>query len=113
MAPMLHRHRSAVLTVMLKLYSHEKTLIEDNVFHGAEAGIALKGDVRQFTVLGNTFERIRKIAIRGNMHDTTTHGEVLFNNVRSAGDRARCQPAWYGWSDTYLPQHACWASTGT
>jgi hypothetical protein len=71
--------------VMLKLYSQQTALIEDNVFHDAEAGVELKADMRQFTVRGNTFERITNIAIGGNMHATTTNGEILFNNVRSAG----------------------------
>lgn len=68
----------------IKVYAQNKMLIEDNTFHGIGAGIELKYDARQYTVRKNTFYNIGSIAIGGNMHATTTHGEIAFNNVRSA-----------------------------
>jgi hypothetical protein len=65
----------------IKVYGQNKLLIEDNVFHGI-AGIELKNDARRYTVRRNTFYNIQGLAIGGNMHTETTHGEILFNNVR-------------------------------
>jgi hypothetical protein len=65
----------------IKIYGQYKLLIEDNVFHGI-AGIEIKNDARQYTVRRNTFYNIPSLAIGGNMHTETTHGEILFNNVR-------------------------------
>ncbi len=74
----------------LKIYSQAKILIESNYFHhtdnGAEAVVALKQDIRQFTVRSNVFNIPGK-AIGGNLSSyqnaetRTTHGEILFNNV--------------------------------
>jgi hypothetical protein len=65
----------------IKVYGQNKMLVEDNVFNGV-AGIELKNDARQYTVRRNTFDNIPSLAIGGNMHTATTHGEILFNNVR-------------------------------
>lgn len=65
----------------IKIYSQWKMLIEDNIFHGLN-GIELKADPRQYTVRKNTFYNVTNLAIGGNMHYTTTYGEILFNNVR-------------------------------
>lgn len=77
----------------LKIYSQSKLLFENNVFHDTVASMELKGDVRQFTVRGNTLYNIRSnmqqaIGIGGNMHGAndvpTTGGEICFNNVRDS-----------------------------
>jgi hypothetical protein len=68
--------------VTLKIYAQRKLLIEDTVHHDSTIGIELKDDVRQFTVRGSTFFSIARAAIGGNMHQTTTHGEILYNNAR-------------------------------
>lgn len=83
--------------VNIKLYSQNKTLIENNVFHDTVAAMELKSDVRQFTVRGNTFYNITTniwdaLAIGGNMHglndQPTTGGEICYNNVRSTDNLA-------------------------
>ena len=70
-------------SVTIKIYAQRKLLIEDTVHHDAPVAIELKDDVRQFTVRGNSFDVISSTAIGGNMHESTTHGEILFNNVRA------------------------------
>jgi hypothetical protein len=72
----------------IKIYAREKLLIEDNVFYDLRTAIELKDDARQFSVRGNTFHTISRVAIGGNMHETTTYGEILFNNVRAPGAAA-------------------------
>lgn len=71
----------------IKIYSQYKLIIEDNVFHGLN-GIELKADPRQFSVRKNTFYNVPTLAIGGNMHYTTTYGEILFNNVRGNPPKA-------------------------
>jgi hypothetical protein len=75
---------TATQTVAVKIYAQEKLLMEDNVFQDVVAGVALKDDVRHFTLRRNTFRNIPTTAIGGNMHETTTSGEILFNNVLAA-----------------------------
>lgn len=70
-------------SVTIKIYAQRKLLIEDTVHHHTSTAIELKHDIRQFTVRGNTFHDIDGTAIGGNMHETTTHGEILFNHVRA------------------------------
>lgn len=70
-------------SVTIKIYAQRKLLIENTVHHHAPLAIELKDDVRQFTVRGNSFYDIQTTGIGGNMHETTTHGEILFNNVRA------------------------------
>jgi len=70
-------------SVTIKVYAQRKLLIEDTIHHHAPLAIELKDDVRQFTVRGNTFHDVSSTAIGGNMHEPTTHGEILFNNVRA------------------------------
>ncbi len=78
----------------LKLYSLNKCLIEDNIFHGTEAGteaiVAIKSDNPRFTVRRNTFYDIGTPAIGGNMHRVShaTFGEILYNNVRGGATEA-------------------------
>ncbi len=78
----------------LKLYSMERPLVADNVFHhtgeGEEAVVAIKDNIAAFEVRGNTFHDIGTLALGGNMHATTfpTSGEFRFNNVRTAGRSA-------------------------
>lgn len=68
----------------IKIYAQRKLLIEDNVFHDVTNGVELKAIVPQFTVRGNLFYNISGIALGGNMHDSLTSGEILFNLVRDA-----------------------------
>lgn len=69
--------------VTIKIYAQRKMLIENTVHHTSPVGIELKDDVRQFTVRGNRFFDIAGAAIGGNMHESTTSGEILFNNARA------------------------------
>jgi hypothetical protein len=69
--------------VTIKIYAQQKLLIEDTVHRQATIGIELKDDIRQFTVRRNQFDDIKRTAIGGNMHEISTHGEILFNNVRA------------------------------
>ena len=70
-------------SVTLKIYAQEKMLIEDTIHHDAMVAIELKDDVRRFTVRGNTLYNISVTAIGGNMQETGTHGEILFNYSRA------------------------------
>lgn len=70
-------------SVTIKIYAQRKLLIEDTVHHGVTVAIELKDDVRQFIVRGNSFYDVSSTAIGGNMHESTTEGEILFNNVRA------------------------------
>ena len=70
-------------SVTIKIYAQRKLLIEDTVHHDATVGIELKHDVRQFTVRNNTFYRIERTGIGGNMDEAQTGGEILFNNSRT------------------------------
>jgi hypothetical protein len=78
----------------LKLYSMERPLVADNVFHhtgeGSEAVVAIKDSIPGFEVRGNTFHDIGTLALGGNMATTVfqTSGEFRFNNVRTAGRMA-------------------------
>jgi len=80
-------HTTAPESTTIKIYAKEKLLIEDTVHHNVRVALELKHDVRQFTVRGNRFYDIAHVAIGGNMHGAghsrTTHGEILFNHVRS------------------------------
>lgn len=67
----------------LKTYSQWKMLIEDNTFTNNFIGVELKADMPQFTYRGNRHTNISSIAIGGNMHSLTTHGEINFNLVNS------------------------------
>jgi hypothetical protein len=75
----------------LKMYSLEKTLVADNVFHdtgnGSEAVVAIKDSISQFEVRSNEFYDVQGLALGGNMATTMfqTFGEFRFNNVRAAG----------------------------
>jgi hypothetical protein len=71
------------VSVTIKIYSQEKLLIEDTVHTRTPTAIELKADVRQFTVRGNRFSDVARTGIGGNMHNETTFGEILFNNVRA------------------------------
>lgn len=70
-------------SVTIKIYAQNKLLIEDTVHHQTGTAIELKDDIRQFTVRSNTFYDIKDIAIGGNMHEGTTHGEILYNHARA------------------------------
>jgi hypothetical protein len=78
----------------VKLYSTERALVEDNVFHDVDIALELKESNRRFTVRGNTFYNISCGAIAGNNGDnglTFQHyGEILYNNIRDAGDTGEC-----------------------
>jgi Putative Ig domain len=67
----------------LKTYSQWKMLIEDNDFTGNFIGVELKADMPQYTYRKNRHVNISSIAIGGNMHSQTTHGEINFNLVNS------------------------------
>ena len=70
-------------SVTIKIYAQSKLLIEDTVHHDTPVAIELKSDVREFTVRHNSFYRVAATAIGGNMHESTTSGEILFNNVHA------------------------------
>jgi len=70
-------------SVTVKIYAQRKLLIENTSHRSTPVAIELKDDVRQFTVRGNQFRDIARTAIGGNMHETTTHGTISFNNVRA------------------------------
>ncbi len=73
-------------TCTLKLYSQEKTVIENNLHEKVAAGPELKSDVRRFTVRGDTYLNVAGTAIGGNMHNSAggvTNGEILFNHVQA------------------------------
>ncbi|MEO5823860.1 MAG: Ig domain-containing protein [Vicinamibacteraceae bacterium] len=69
-------------SVTIKIYGQEKLLIENTVHYNAPVGIELKNDIRSFSVRGNTLHTITQAAIGGNMHTSTTNGEIVFNNSR-------------------------------
>jgi hypothetical protein len=81
-------------TSCIKLYSRNKTLIEDNSFYnmttnpaeGEGECVAFKDSAVRFTLRRNLFYNLGSMnkSIGGNMaaDDATTTGEILFNNVR-------------------------------
>lgn len=77
-------YRVPVGSVTIKIYAQEKLLIEDTLHHDADVALELKDDVRRYTVRRNRFYGISRTAIGGNMHETTTTGEICFNNSHSA-----------------------------
>jgi hypothetical protein len=72
------------VSVAIKIYSTFAMVFDDNVFHGGPNPIELKADIRQFTMQNNVLYDVEGIALGGNMHDATTHGEFRFNVVRDA-----------------------------
>ena len=76
------------LASALRMYSWLKGTVEFNRFTSivAAEAIAIKGDISQYTVRGNTFNSITGSAIWGNMHQATdpTYGEIYFNHVRDS-----------------------------
>jgi hypothetical protein len=81
------------VTCTLKLYSQNKILVENNTHRDVGEGVAVKADIRRFTVRGDTFINLTNVGVGGNMHGTvgspdvpTTNGEIAFNNIQSAGD---------------------------
>lgn len=77
----------APLDMGLKIYSQRKLVIENNVFSGMMVGTELKADAPQFTYRANRHHNIVDRAIGGNMHNTTTYGEINFNLVDGANSR--------------------------
>lgn len=77
------RFTNAPLDLALKTYSQWKMLIEDNEFSTMSIATELKADMPQFTYRHNRHTNITNIAIGGNMHSLTTHGEINFNLVNS------------------------------
>ncbi|MGH9346317.1 MAG: hypothetical protein ACRD26_03530, partial [Vicinamibacterales bacterium] len=69
--------------VTLKIYAQNKLLIEDTTHHDSTYAVELKDDVRQFSVRRNVVYNTQITGIGGNMQETTTHGEILFNNVQA------------------------------
>jgi hypothetical protein len=69
--------------VTLKIYAQRKLLIENTIHHHSTIGIELKDDIRQFSVRGNTIYDVERAGVGGNMHEKSTHGEILFNNIRA------------------------------
>lgn len=69
--------------VTLKIYAQHKMVIEDTIHHDSSYAIELKDDVRQFSVRHNTIYNVQNTGIGGNMQETGTHGEIMFNNVRA------------------------------
>lgn len=69
----------------LKFYSHEKVLVEDNVFRDSTDGFDLKTHVPRFEVRGNTFRNIQHRALYGNLHflGQRASGEWRFNNINT------------------------------
>jgi hypothetical protein len=67
---------------IIKIYSQHKLLIEDNYIHDGNTGIELKDLIEQFTVRGNRFRAISIVPLGGNMHETATSGEILFNLIQ-------------------------------
>lgn len=72
----------------LKTYTQRKMLIEDNNLHDLHYGTELKADMPQFTYRGNRHYNIPGRAIGGNMHESATSGEILFNLVLGSGSEA-------------------------
>jgi len=73
------------MATTLKIYSQRKLLIEDTVHRDSTVGVELKADVNQFTVRNNRFSNFSAgYALGGNMHYTTTSGEMLYNLIRSS-----------------------------
>lgn len=70
--------------VMIKIYAQRKMLIEDSIFYNTTDAIELKDYAEQFTLRGNIFYNVSDMAIGGNMHESATSGEFLFNYVRAA-----------------------------
>jgi hypothetical protein len=77
------RFTNAPADLALKTYSQWKMLIEDNEFSAMNIATELKADMPQFTYRHNRHTGITNIAIGGNMHSVTTHGEINFNLVNS------------------------------
>lgn len=73
---------NAPMDMGIKTYSQRKILIEDNEFHDLFRGTELKADMPQFTYRHNVHLNISEKSIGGNMHVSTTSGEILFNYAR-------------------------------
>ena len=78
------------VTCAIKLYSQNKILVEDNTYSGLGDGVAVKADIRRFTIRRDRYSNITHTAIGGNMHGTpdtsTTNGEIAFNNLSGGED---------------------------
>jgi hypothetical protein len=72
----------------MKIYQQWKMVIEDNILRDGFFGTELKADIPQFTYRANTHLRLTGRAIGGNMHETSTHGEINFNLVNSPSGQA-------------------------
>jgi hypothetical protein len=72
----------------MKIYAQRKLLIEGNNLHDLFFGTELKADMPQFTYRGNRHFNIPGRSIGGNMHDSPTTGEILFNLVNTPGSEA-------------------------
>jgi hypothetical protein len=78
--------------VPVKIYSQNKTLIEDSTMTDCLGGIHLKQDARQHTVRSNDF-RCSNITVGGNMDDCndgacegqteTSYGEIIYNYLKA------------------------------
>ena len=73
----------------LKVYSHKKMVIEDNIFRDSSFGFDLKAHVPRFDVRGNSFSNISEYVLFGNMNTSGSgepaSGELRFNNVNTPG----------------------------
>lgn len=71
----------------LKLYSHMKLLVEDNVFRDSGGGFDLKAHLPRFEVRGNVFQHLPAYVLFGNMNNGSpgepATGEIRFNNVNT------------------------------
>lgn len=72
----------------IKTYTQRKMLLEDNNFHDLHYGVELKADMPQFTYRANRHVNIPGRAIGGNMHESPTSGEILFNLVYTPNSEA-------------------------
>jgi hypothetical protein len=79
---------NALSDMALKTYTQRKMLIEDNNLHDLWFGTELKADMPQFTYRGNRHANIPGRSIGGNMHETATSGEILFNLVLGVNSEA-------------------------
>ena len=71
----------------LKIYSHKKMVIEDNIFRDSSFGFDLKAHVPRFDVRDNTFSNVTDYVLFGNMNTSGSgepaSGELRFNNVNT------------------------------
>ena len=71
----------------LKVYSHKKMVIEDNIFRDSSYGFDLKAHVPRFDVRGNKFTNVTGYVLYGNMNTSGSgepaSGELRFNNVNT------------------------------